>query len=164
MKFSIKCTFTFFWIFLLIRQNKIKHHSVTNHIYENITRLETFGVMKIIVKFLNISIYVILDSTLLSFALLWMFWFWQFTTHKRVKLCHVINMYANMSKDQQCTAYISILLLKFLPVKKRLVYVSLFWNMYNMCYMSGELSRCPWISLGCAPSSACHRLAPDGSC
>ena len=118
MKFSVKCTFTFFWIFLLIRQNKMKHHSVTNHIYENITQLETFGVMKIIVKFLNISIYVILDSTLLSFALLWMFWFWQLTTHKRVKLCHVINMYANMSKDQQCKAYICILLLKFLPVKK----------------------------------------------
>ena len=115
---NLYSTFTFFWIFLLICQNKIKHHSVTNHIYENITQLETFGVMKIIVKFLNISIYVILDSTLLSFALLWMFWFWQLTTHKRVKLCHVINMYANMSKDQQCTAYISILLLKFLPVKK----------------------------------------------
>ena len=41
------------FIFLLTRQNKIKHHSVTNHIYENI--------VKMIVKFGDVYIYVILD-------------------------------------------------------------------------------------------------------
>ena len=74
------------FIFLLTRQNKIKHHSVTNHIYENISPWATFLVVKMIVKFWDVYIYAILDSTLLSFALLWMFWFWQFTTHKRVKI------------------------------------------------------------------------------